>query len=235
MYGGSSTTRIGKVLLLDHCPDARATVRERLEADGYEVVEAASRDTGLQALDLGVDAVVLELHLAGTDGFTVLREIRERSDIPVLMTSTIDDETDRVIALEMGADDMVVKPFSVRELVARVRALLRRASITAASQRPVLRQGPVVVDTAARTASAYGTPLSLTPKTFDLLAFFVANPGRTFTREELLQQVWQSEPEWQNAATVTEHVHRLRRQVEPSPDTPVHLVTVRGNGYRFDA
>ena len=219
--------------MLDHCPDARATVRERLEAHGFTVVEAESGDDGLRLLDeQPFDAVVMELHLRGLDGFAVLRAIRNLSHVPVLMTSSVDDETDRLLALEMGADDMVVKPFSPRELVARVRALLRRASIGAAP--PLLHHGPLVVDTAARTASLHGVPLSLTPKAFDLLAFLAGRPGRTFSREALLQEVWQSGPDWQHASTVTEHIHRLRRQIEPNPQAPIHLITVRGNGYRFD-
>ena len=149
-----------------------------------------------------------------------------------------DHEADKVLGLELGADDYVLKPFSARELVARVRAVLRRAApsptTTAVGDERVLSFRRLRIDTAARTAAVEGNVLTLTPREFDLLVFLCTAPGKAFSREDLLREVWHSEPEWQNVSTVTEHVHRLRRQIELDPGSPTHLITVRGSGYRFD-
>ena len=233
MYGGSTTTNGATILLIDDCDEIRRVVRERLLGNGFVVLEASTGEAGLVMIEeAAVDAVVLDLHLPGIDGFSVLRTIRMTSHLPVILLTAAEDETDRVLGLEMGADDYVVKPFSGRELVARVRAVLRRSGTV--EDKPLIRHGSLIIDTAARSASMDDEPLVLSPKAFDLLAFLAARPGRVFTRDELLQQVWRSEPDWQHAATVTEHIHRLRRQIEPNPDNPVRLVTVRGSGYRFD-
>ncbi len=221
------------MLLVDDDDDVRRVVRDRLVSNGFQVVEATSGEDGLAVLDTeAVDAVLLDVHLPGIDGFAVLRSIRLLGHVPVILLTAAGDETDRVLGLELGADDYVVKPFSARELVARVRAVLRRAH--AGSDKPVLTHGDLIIDTSARSVVVRGEPQTLSPRAYDLLVFLAARPGRAFTRDELLQQVWRSEPEWQNIATVTEHVHRLRRAIEPNPERPVHLVTVRGSGYRFD-
>jgi two-component system phosphate regulon response regulator PhoB len=231
---GTNTTTVSTALLIDDNDDTRRLVRERLLAAGFTVLEAGSGEEGLATLGSStVDVVVLDVNLPGLDGFAVLRAIRVTSQVPVVLLTASGDETDRVLGLEIGADDYVVKPFSSRELVARVRAVLRRSS--PATPNPVLTYGDIVIDTASRVVTVRGEVITLTSRTFDLLSFLSARPGTTFSREELLQQVWKSEPEWQNVATVTEHVHRLRRQIEDNPDSPRHLVTVRGNGYRFDA
>jgi DNA-binding response OmpR family regulator len=232
MYGGGTTTG-ATVLLVDDDDDVRRVVRDRLLGNGFQVVEATSGEDGLSLLDTNdVDAVLLDVHLPGIDGFAVLRSIRLLGHLPVILLTAAGDETDRVLGLELGADDYVVKPFSARELVARVRAVLRRSQ--SGNDRPVIAHGDLVIDTSARQVTVRGEALTLSPRSYDLLVFLAARPGRAFTRDELLQQVWRSEPEWQNIATVTEHVHRLRRQIEPNPERPVHLMTVRGSGYRFD-
>jgi DNA-binding response OmpR family regulator len=221
------------VLLVDDDDDVRRVVRDRLLGNGFQVFEATSGEDGLSLLDThDVDAVLLDVHLPGIDGFAVLRSIRLLGHVPVILLTAAGDETDRVLGLELGADDYVVKPFSARELVARVRAVLRRSQ--SGNDRPVIAHGDLVIDTAARQVTLRGEALTLSPRSFDLLVFLATRPGRAFTRDELLQQVWRSEPEWQNIATVTEHMHRLRRQIEPNPERPVHLMTVRGSGYRFD-
>jgi two-component system response regulator ResD len=222
------------VLLVDDHIDVRRVLRDRLTAHGFTVLEAGSGEQGLELLDQHVvHAVVLDVHLPGMDGFAVLRAIRNRTDVPVVMLSAATEEADRVLGLELGADDYVVKPFSSRELVARIRAVMRRAQ---SSSNPVasLQFAEVLVDPTARTVTRNGEVVFLTPRSFDLLVFLMTHPGRTFSRDELLINVWLTEPEWQNAATVTEHVHRLRRSLEENSDQPRHLVTVRAKGYRFD-
>ncbi len=231
---GTNTTTSSVALLIDDNSDIRRLVRDRLVAAGFTTFEAESGEDGLAILATSrVDVVVLDVDLPGLDGFAVLRAIRQTSLVPVLLLTAAGDEADRVLGLEIGADDYVVKPFLPRELVARVRGLLRR--VAPAAPNPVLTFGNIVIDTAARLVTVRAQVIPLTSRAFDLLAFLTARPGQAFTREELLQQVWHSEPEWQNVATVTEHVHRLRRGIEANPDSPRHLVTVRGNGYRFDA
>jgi len=231
---GSTPTPARTALLVDDQADVRRIVRDRLLAHGFAVLEAGSGEHGLQLLDEHVvHAVVLDVHLPGMDGFAVLRTIRQRSEVPVVLLSAANEEADRVLGLELGADDYVVKPFSSRELVARVRAVMRRAQSTSNPTVP-LQFNRVHIDTAARTVTRDGAAVFLTPRSFDLLVFLLMHPGRTFSRDELLVNVWLSEPDWQNAATVTEHMHRLRRALEESPEHPRHLVTVRAKGYRFD-
>jgi two-component system response regulator ResD len=237
--GTSEPQRQPLALLIDDLDEIRANVRERMTANGFRVVEANSGEAGLIALSSHpVDVVVLDVGLPGLDGFAVLRTIRESSNVPVIMLTGADHEADKVLGLELGADDYVLKPFSARELVARVRAVLRRAApaepVTKPGDERVLAFRRLRIDTAARTAAVDGNMLTLTPREFDLLVFLCTAPGKAFSREDLLREVWHSEPEWQNVSTVTEHVHRLRRQIELDPGSPTHLITVRGSGYRFD-
>ena len=185
------------------------------------------------------DLVVLDLMLPGAGGLEVCRRLREAQDplapLPVIMLTALSEESDRVLGLESGADDYVTKPFSPRELILRVQAVLRRAragSGTAATPPPV-RSGRVEVDLAARRALLDGGELELTVREFDLLAFFVCHPGRAFTRAELLEHVWG----WSvgDLSTITVYVRRLREKVEHDPTTPVQLQTVWGIGYRWEA
>jgi DNA-binding response OmpR family regulator len=203
--------------------------------DGFAALESvrSSAETG-QAYDV----IVLDLMLPGIDGLEVCRRLRAAGiDVPVIMLTARGDEQDRVLGLELGADDYVAKPFSPRELVLRVGAILRRsAGRSQQGGRPgsdVLTDGDLVVDLAARTAVLAGEPLALTVREFDLLAFVVAHPGRAFTRQELMARVW--EWEFGDLSTVTVHVRRLRSKVELDPAHPHRLVTVWGVGYRWDA
>jgi DNA-binding response OmpR family regulator len=185
------------------------------------------------------ELVVLDLGLPKLRGLDVLRRVRKDdsapvSSMPVIVLSGQSDETDRILGLELGADDYVVKPFSPRELVARVRSVLRRTRsepLPEAFQR--LQFDDLALDLTTREVLLRGEPVELRRREFDLLAFLCLSPRRVFTREQLLRQVWDSEPEWQGAGTVSEHVHRLRAKIEDDPAHPRWLVTVRGVGYRF--
>jgi DNA-binding response OmpR family regulator len=232
---GTPTSGAPLALLIDDLEEIRRSVRERLLANGIDVIEASSGEAGLAALAAHpVDVVVLDVGLPGIDGFAVLRSIRQTSQVPVVMLTGADHEADRVLGLEMGADDYVLKPFSARELVARVRAVLRRTQPAVAGPQAVMTFRRITVDTSGRVASVNGTALNLTPREFDLLVYMCSSPGKSFTREDLLRAVWHSDPQWQNVATVTEHIHRLRRHIETDAANPTHLITVRGSGYRFD-
>jgi DNA-binding response OmpR family regulator len=215
----------------------REVVARYLELDGHRVVEVGSGDGALAWLASNrPDLVVLDVMLPGTDGLTILRRLREEGDVPVILLTARTEEVDRISGLEMGADDYVVKPFSAREVAARVRTVLRRAApstaATAASR--VLDHGQLVIDLGARTVVARGREVSLTAKEFDLLALLAGSPRQVFSRRQLLEQVWDSAPEYQDPATVTVHVGRLRQKLERDPEDPSWIVTVWGVGYRFE-
>ncbi len=226
------------VLVVDDDRTVAEVVVTYLERAGLRAVHVADGGSALSAFEAeSPDLVVLDLMLPDLDGLEVCRRLRATSDVPVIMLTALGGEVDRVLGLEVGADDYVTKPFSPRELVLRVQSVLRRAAResdgpTAPPQDPVLRDGNLVLDTSAHTATRGGDPLSLTSREFDLLAFLLANPGRAFTRGELMEQVWG----WSfgDQSTVTVHVRRLREKVEPMPTTPSRLMTVWGVGYRWD-
>ncbi len=224
------------VFVIDDDDDVRAFMRKRLEANNFNVDEADSGEEALRRVDESIDLVIVDLGLPGIDGFTVVRSLRERFTMPIIMVTAAGDEGDRVLGLEIGADDYVVKPFLPREFVARVHAALRRGSTrtTDPAPRQLFTVGDVVLDATAREARRGDQILSMTNREFDLLLFLVMSPRQAFTREQLLRNVWNAEPGWQDPATVTEHVHRLRRLIEVDPAVPSRLVTVRGVGYRFD-
>ncbi len=214
-----------------------ASVRYNLERDGYEVLEAADGLTALVAAERDhPDLIVLDLMLPGMDGLEVCRRVRTHSNVPVLMLTARADETDRVVGLEVGADDYLTKPFGMRELIARVRALLRRSGMAATPPPPAdrLESGDLVVDLGRGEASRGGRSLRLKPKEFDLLAHFVRNPGRVLSRTQILDAVW-GHDFFGDERTVDVHVRWLREKIEPEPPQPVRIVTVRGRGYRFDA
>ena len=221
------------MLLIDDDAQVRRFLRQRLEAEGLDVTEAATGERGLDLVDDSFSVVLLDVGLPGLDGFTVLRTIRSRYRTPVLMMTAAGEEADRVLGFEIGADDYIVKPFLPRELIARVRAVIRRTATSTEPTRPIV-SGDLNIDPLARETRRDGVILPLTHKEFDLLLFLVTSPRQTFSREQLLRHVWGAEPGWQNAATVTEHVHRLRRHIESIPDRPDRIVTIRGVGYRFD-
>jgi DNA-binding response OmpR family regulator len=223
----------GRVLVVDDEPMVREVVTRYLERDGY-VVDAVG--DGAAALELAgrtaFDLVVLDLMLPALGGLDVLGQLRRRGDTPVIVLTARGDEGDRVLGLELGADDYVVKPFSPRELSARVRSVLRRASAPPAAA--PLRFDGLEIDPATREVRLGGRVVDLTRREFDLLAFLAAAPRQVFTRAQLLAQVWDSSPDWQDPATVTVHVGHLRQKLEPDPSRPRWLVTVRGVGYRFE-
>lgn len=168
--------------------------------------------------------------LPGRNGIDVLREIRRGSDVPVILLTARADEADRVAGLELGADDYVVKPFSPRELVARVRSVLRRSAPGDQS----LTYGPLRIDPASHTVTLDEAPVDLTRREFELLHHLASHPGQVFSRAQLLRAVWDSSPDWQDPSTVTVHVRRLRRKLEDDPEQPRWLVTQWGVGYRFE-
>ena len=181
------------------------------------------------------DLVVLDVMLPGVDGLAVLRQIRADGDVPVILLTARTEEVDRVVGLELGADDYVVKPFSPRELAVRVRNMLRRASAAPPSnQGTAMRFGTLRIDPAAREVAVDERVVTLTPKEFDLLLALARSPRQVFSRRQLLEQVWESAPDFQDPATVTVHVGRLRQKLEADPEHPRWIATAWGVGYRFE-
>lgn len=213
----------------------REVLTQYLISDGFEVVEAGDGDAAVAAVNEDQpDLVLLDLMLPKRNGLDVLGFIRSTSKLPVILLTARGEEADRVRGLEAGADDYVVKPFSAREVVARVRSVLRRSADVPSSPDMLTEFGDVVVDPARWTVSKEGQAVELPRKEFELLNCFLAHPGEALTREDLLQKVWGSSTEWQDPSTVTVHVRRLRGRLEDDPSKPKHLMTVFGVGYRFD-
>ncbi|MFC4030976.1 response regulator transcription factor [Streptomyces polygonati] len=221
-----------RILVVDDDPTVAEVVAGYLDRAGFDVERVADGPTAVRrAALLRPDLVVLDLMLPGMDGLEVCRRIREDGPLPVVMLTARGDEDDRILGLEVGADDYVTKPFSPRELVLRVESVLRRAGSTPAAG-PWLRSGSLALDPAARRALHGGEELPLTIREFDLLAFFLRHPGRVLGREELMRRVWGWE--FGDLSTVTVHVRRLREKVEDDPARPRLISTVWGVGYRFD-
>ena len=223
-----------KILVVDDEPTLVATLKYNLERDGFQVITAEDGESALNlARSHRPDLVLLDLMLPGLDGFQVCRILRREMQVPILMLTAKGDEIDKVVGLELGADDYVTKPFSMRELLARVRALLRRADIRPEGEREVLNSGDLSVDLAKREATRSAQAVPLKPKEFELLAFFMRNRQRAFTREQLLNQIWGYDYAG-DTRTVDVHVSWLRQKIEDQPQKPARIVTVRGLGYRFD-
>ncbi|MFF4843598.1 response regulator transcription factor [Streptomyces collinus] len=223
----------GRVLVVDDDPTVAEVVAGYLDRAGYTVDRAADGPAALErAAAHRPDLVVLDLMLPGMDGLEVCRRLREHGPVPVVMLTARGDEEDRVLGLEVGADDYVTKPFSPRELVLRVDSVLRRARPAEHPRGPFGAAG-LSVDPAARRATKNGAELALTLREFDLLAFLLRHPGRAFAREELMREVWGWD--FGDLSTVTVHVRRLRGKVEDDPARPRLIRTVWGVGYRFDA
>ena len=224
---------VGRVLVVEDDPTVAEVVLAYLRRAGYEAEHAADGPAALaSAARSWPDLVVLDLMLPGLDGLEVCRRLRETAAVPVIMLTALGSENDRVMGLELGADDYVTKPFSPRELTLRVRSVLRRGAAPGTASAEVLRAGPLEVDVTAHRATRDGVELALTTREFDLLAFLLTHPGEAFTREALMRQVWGWE--FGDQSTVTVHVRRLREKVEEDPSDPRLLVTVWGVGYRFD-
>ncbi len=228
-----------RVLVVDDDERVRTVVSWLLEADGFAVSHARDGAAALaQIAERRPDLVVLDLSMPGVGGLDVLRRVRAEdgtAPLPVIVLSGRSGETDRIVGLDLGADDYLVKPFSPGELAARVRSVLRRTTGGRATGpgRPRQARG-LVVDETTREVLVDGRPVELTAREFDLLAFLHRHPRQVFTRAQLLQQVWHSEPGWQGGATVTEHVHRVRHKIENDPARPRRLRTVRGVGYQLE-
>ncbi len=225
------------VLVVDDDPALADVVSRYLEREGFTVEVATDGASGLErALATLPDLVVLDLMLPVLDGLEVCRRLRKAAPIPVVMLTARGEEDDRIAGLDLGADDYVTKPFSPRELTARVKAVLRRAAAgaVAAQTMPSLgtEDGELQVDLVAHEVTVRGETVSLTAKEFDLLVHLMANPRRAFRREDLLEAVWG----WTygDTSTVTVHIRRLREKVEKNPSEPRYLSTVRGVGYRFE-
>ncbi|MGA9309249.1 MAG: response regulator transcription factor [Pseudonocardiaceae bacterium] len=227
-------TAAGAVLVVDDDVLVRDVVGRYLSRAGYQVTVAGDGEHALRAAQANPpDLVVLDLMLPGVSGLEVCRQLRAAGPVPVVMLTALGEEEDRIVGLELGADDYITKPFSPRELVLRVASVLRRArSPQTRTQVPPIDDDGLMVDVAGRRAVLGGQELALTVREFELLAFLIQHPGRAFTRSELLEQVWG----WNfgDHSTVTVHVRRLREKVEVDPTAPSRIATVWGVGYRYD-
>jgi DNA-binding response OmpR family regulator len=227
MHGRTAT-----VLVVDDEPIVRDVVVRYLERDGFRALEAADGDAARELIErASPQLVVLDVMLPGTDGLALCRWIRARSDLPVIMLTARGEEADRIVGLELGADDYVTKPFSPRELAARVRTVLRRLDPPNRSARRVAFD-ELVIDPTTREVERGGEPLRLTAKEFDLLYFLASHPRHVFSRDQLMERVW-GYASALDTGTVTVHLRRLRAKIEREPSRPRHLETVWGVGYRF--
>lgn len=232
------------VLVVDDEENIRDAIAFSLRREGFDVLIATTGPEGVELAQRNPDVILLDIMLPGIDGLEVLRRIRANSNVPVLMLSAKGDEIDRVVGLEIGADDYITKPFAMRELIARIRAIVRRVGMTndtapAVTQQPVvttagpkIHAGNLVIDIAARTVLDTGKVVELNPKEFDLLVYFSRHPGVVLSRDALLREVWGYEYRV-DTRTVDVHVRWLRTKLEENPAMPRRLLTVRGSGYRF--
>ncbi|MBA2741837.1 MAG: response regulator transcription factor [Actinobacteria bacterium] len=220
------------VLVVDDEPIVRDVVVRYLALEGHRALEAADGDAARFAIECSKpDLVVLDVMLPGTDGLELCRWIRSSSELPVIMLTARGEEADRIVGLELGADDYVTKPFSPRELAARVRSVLRRSGRAPATDERIVF-GDVVLDRATRDASKRGVEIRLTAKEFDLLWFLASHPRRVFSRDQLMASVWGYRAAL-DTGTVTVHIRRIREKIEDEPSNPTHLETLWGVGYRL--
>ena len=229
---------MNKILIVDDDEEMGSMLSSYLVGEGYEVDVALD---GAAALRLTAsaepDLVLLDIVLGEEDGRDVLKELRLLSDVPVIFLTGRGLEAERIAGLKLGADDYIVKPFSLPEIAARIESVLRRSGVNLAQHQidaPTLRFGDLLINETTHEVHRGGDLVDLTSKEFALLAFLAHSPRQVFCREQLLEQVWESSSEWQNEATVTEHVRRLRAKIETDPDHPRWITTVRGVGYRFE-
>jgi two-component system response regulator RegX3 len=226
---------VTRVLLVEDEESFSDVLAYTLRREGFEVAVAGTGPDGLAEFDrAGADLVLLDLMLPGLSGLEVCRELRARSDVPIIMLTAKDSEVDKVVGLELGADDYVTKPFSARELAARMRAVLRRrGGEPDVSATGVVEHGPVRLDIDRHVVTVNGTVVNLPLKEFELLELLLRNAGRVLTRGQLIDRVWGSDYVG-DTKTLDVHVKRLRAKVEPVPSRPQHLLTVRGLGYKFE-
>ncbi|GAA5168218.1 response regulator transcription factor [Ornithinimicrobium tianjinense] len=206
-----------------------------LDKEGYDVAVAATGPAALEEFDRsGADLVLLDLMLPGLSGVDVCRALRQRSSVPVIMLTAKDSEVDKVVGLELGADDYVTKPYSGRELLARIKAVLRRLSEPEELVPSTVEAGPVRMDVERHTVQVDGRSVQLPLKEFELLEMLLRNAGRVLTRGQLIDRVWGSDYVG-DTKTLDVHVKRLRAKIEPNPSSPTHIITVRGLGYKFES
>ncbi|MDQ6687729.1 MAG: response regulator transcription factor [Actinomycetota bacterium] len=223
-----------RVLVIEDEESFSETLQYMLSREGFEVAIATTGPAGLADFERnGADLVLLDLMLPGLPGTEVCRRLRAGSDVPVIMLTARDSEVDKVVGLELGADDYVTKPFSGRELVARIRAVLRRRTTSVEQPVTALEAGPVRIDTDRHVVTVSGSAIPLPLKEFELLELLVRNAGRVLTRDQIIDRVWGSDYVG-DTKTLNAHVKRLRSKVERDPSDPRHLVTIRGLGYKFE-
>jgi two-component system response regulator RegX3 len=226
---------VTRVLVVEDEESFSEALSYLLRREGFEVVVAADGRTALEEFDRsGADLVLLDLMLPEVSGTEVCRALRQRSTVPVIMLTAKDSEIDKVVGLELGADDYVTKPFSSRELIARIRAVLRRGQDTDLALPSVVEAGPVRMDVERHVVTVDGRQVTMPLKEFDLLELLLRNAGRVLTRMQLIDRVWGSDYVG-DTKTLDVHVKRLRAKIEPQPAEPRYLVTVRGLGYKFEA
>jgi two-component system, OmpR family, response regulator RegX3 len=226
---------VSRVLIIDDEPAIRDSIAYALRGDGFEVEEVADGETGLErALQGDHDVIVLDLMLPGMSGTEICRRLRAESAVPVIMLTARGAEVDRVLGLEIGADDYVTKPFSMAELIGRIRAILRRRELDRSGRADKLRVGSLELDPLRHEARVAGELKRLTPSEFKLLLFLAEQPGRVFTRREIMQHLWDSNYVGDQRACDI-HVSNLRQKLERDPGNPERIVTVRGIGYKLTA
>ncbi|MDQ6726276.1 MAG: response regulator transcription factor, partial [Actinomycetota bacterium] len=220
----SSQTSGGRVLVVDDDAAVRTLLTRYLEMEGFEVDQAEGGGSALVAIAARrPDLILLDLVLPAEDGLDILNRLRRDSNVPVILLTSRGSEADRILGLKLGADDYVVKPFSAGELAARINSVLRRTRSSATQA--VLRFDGLTLDVNTREVTVGDAPVSTTAREFDLLAFLASSPRQVFSRQQLLTHVWNSRSEWQDPDTVTEHVRRLRRRIEPDPENPRWIKT----------
>lgn len=228
-----------KILVVDDDSEMTKLLDTFLTSEGHDVAVAADGGSAVRATSsMEPDLVLLDIVLGTEDGRDVLRELRLISDVPVIFLTGRGLESERIAGLKLGADDYIVKPFSLGEVSARIESVLRRSGANLAQlhiDAPTLHFGDLLINENTHEVHLRGTLLELTSKEFALLAFLARSPRQVFSREQLLEHVWESSSEWQNEATVTEHIRRLRAKLESDPDHPRWISTVRGVGYRFES
>ena len=226
------------VLVVEDEPNLLTALKYTLEQEGYHTLTATNGESGLNiAQSNDPDLVILDVMLPNLDGFEVCRILRRHSEVPILMLTARGEEVDRVVGLELGADDYVTKPFSMRELLARVRNMLRRStspsSESVADESEIISSGNLTIDLASHSITLEGEDLAMKPREFSLLTLLAANRGRAFTRDQILERLW-GHDYIGDSRTVDVHIRWLREKIEPEPSQPCRIVTIRGVGYRFD-
>ena len=226
------------ILVVEDDPNIQEALRYSLEKENYRLILADDGDMALTlAQNHSPDLILLDIMLPGMDGLTVCKRIREENNVPIIMLTAKTEEIDKVLGLELGADDYITKPFSMRELIARIKVQLRHSSskngTTKANATDILNFGNLVVDTYSYTAKLNDVQLNLRPREFNLLTFFMRNKGKALTRLQILEALW-GHDYIGDTRTVDVHISWLRQKLETNPEKPLRIVTVRGIGYRFD-